>query len=215
MPPKPVLVQCDFDGTVTIGDVSFLILDEFTGSGWRKEFDDYMQGKITVSRFNTRAFARVKASREELGRFVREKAVVRPGLQDLISVCRDKGYRFVIVSNGMAFYIEAILEMIGLKGIEFVAGRAEFSPQGMRAWYPGPDGMPLEDGFKEAWTAYFLSQGYRLVYIGNGASDFAPARRCSHVFAIDNLEAECRKAGVGHAPFKDLYDVARALREMK
>jgi len=38
MPYKkhPTLVQCDFDGTITDGDVSFQILDEFTGTGWRE-----------------------------------------------------------------------------------------------------------------------------------------------------------------------------------
>ncbi len=214
MPLKPALVQCDFDGTITIGDVSFIILDEFTGPVWRKEFDDYMRGKITVNHFNSRAFARVRASREELDNFVRRKAVIRPGLSELLQVCRDRGFRFVIVSNGMAFYIEVVLKMLGLESVEFVAGQAEFTPGGIRAWYPGPDGKPMADGFKEAWTAHFLAQGYRVIYIGNGTSDMAPARRCSHIFAVDNLRAECQSAGVGHTPFDDLHDIARALKEV-
>jgi 2-hydroxy-3-keto-5-methylthiopentenyl-1-phosphate phosphatase len=215
MPAEPVLVQSDFDGTLTVGDISFDILDEFTGSVWRKEFDDYMQGKITVNRFNTRAFSRVKATRSELELFVHENAVIRPGINELVSICKRKDFRFFIVSNGMAFYIEIVLEMAGLKNVEFVAGLAEFSTQGMKTWYPGPDGKAMEDGFKEAWTEHFLAQGYRVVYIGNGASDFAPARRCSHVFAIDNLKSECQKAGVSHTTFNDLHDVAKALRTLK
>jgi 2-hydroxy-3-keto-5-methylthiopentenyl-1-phosphate phosphatase len=211
---SPILVQCDFDGTITIGDVSFQILDEFTGTGWRKEFDDYMQGKITVNRFNTRAFSRVKTSRAELDIFVRKNAVVRPGLDEMLRVCREKGFRFIIVSNGMAFYIETILQAQSVKDIHFIAGQAEFSRHGMKTWYPGPDGKSVEEGFKESWTAHFLSQGYRVVYIGNGTSDFAPARRCSHIFAIDNLTVECEKAGVGYTAFNDLYDIARALTKI-
>jgi 2-hydroxy-3-keto-5-methylthiopentenyl-1-phosphate phosphatase len=212
MPSKPLLVQCDFDGTITLGDVSFQILDEYTGSGWRKEFDDYMQGKITVNRFNARAFSRVKASPAELDIFVRRNAVIRPGLNELLDVCREAGFRFVIVSNGMSFYIQTILNMLGLNEIEYIAGKADFLPRGIKAWYPGPDGKPMDNGFKEAWTTYFLNQGYRVIYIGNGTSDFAPARRCSHIFSIDNLTTECQKAGVGHTPFNDLHDVARAIR---
>jgi 2-hydroxy-3-keto-5-methylthiopentenyl-1-phosphate phosphatase len=214
MTSKPLLVQCDFDGTLTIGDVSFLILDEFTGDVWRRELDEYMRGEITVNRFNARAFSRVKADLKTLQDFARRKAVIRPGLPELLRVCREKDYRFVIVSNGMAFYIQAILDMLCLSELEYIAGQAEFLPGGMRAWYPGPDGSPLEDGFKEAWTAHFLAQGYRVVYIGNGTSDFAPARRCSHIFAVDNLLAECRKAGVGHTAFEDLGEVAQALEKM-
>ena len=214
MSPSPILVQCDFDGTVTIGDVSFQILDEFTGTGWRKEFDDYMQGKITVNRFNTRAFSRVKASRAKLDAFVRENAVVRPGLDEMLRVCCERGFQFIIVSNGMAFYIETILQMQGCKDIRFIAGQAEFSPNGMKTWYPGPDGKAVEEGFKESWTTHFLSLGYRVVYIGNGTSDFAPARRCSQIFAIDNLTVECKKAGVGFIAFEDLHDVAHALKKI-
>ena len=215
MPAERVMVQSDFDGTLTVGDISFDILDEFTGRVWRKEFDDYMQGNITVNRFNTRAFSRVKASRAELELFVRKNTVIRPGLDELISACKNKDYRFFIVSNGMAFYIEIVLELAGLKNVEFVAGLAEFSNRGMKTWYPGPDGRAMEDGFKEAWTEHFLSQGYRVIYIGNGTSDFAPARRCSHIFAIDNLRSECQKAGINYTSFNDLGDVANAIAAIK
>jgi 2-hydroxy-3-keto-5-methylthiopentenyl-1-phosphate phosphatase len=214
MPVKPVLVQCDFDGTVTIGDVSFLILDEFTGSAWRKEFDAYMASMITVNQFNTGAFARVKASREELDRFVRKNTVVRPGLEDLLSTCRELGFRFVIVSNGMKFYIETILKMLALD-VEFVAGEALFTPDGVRAWYPGPDGRPVEDGFKEAWTRYFLQQGYSIVYVGNGSSDFPPASLCQHILGVDNLLAKCRQENVACQEFTDLHRVAGYLRSLK
>ncbi len=214
MSREPILVQCDFDGTITVGDISFLVLDEFTGHAWRKEFDDYMQGKITVNYFNARAFGRVKAEPAELDRFVREKAVVRPGFHELLQVCRDKGFRFVIVSNGMAFYIRTILQMHGLADLEFIAGQAEFSPNGVKAWYPGPNGEPIEDGFKLAWTNHFQQQGYRVIYAGNGISDFAPASRCIRIFAIDNLVTECRKAGVGYTAFHDLHDIALSLREI-
>jgi 2-hydroxy-3-keto-5-methylthiopentenyl-1-phosphate phosphatase len=214
MADKPTLVQCDFDGTITIGDISFQIFDKYTSPVWRNEFDDYMQGKITVNRFNARAFARVKASRAELDAFVRRNAVIRPGFIDLLKVCKEKKYRFVIVSNGMAFYIETILRMLGLSDTEFIAGQAEFKNNGIKAWYPGPDGKPVEEGFKEAWAANYLAQGYRIIYIGNGISDFAPARLCSHIFAVDNLTCECKKAGVGFTSFKDLTDIANALNKI-
>jgi 2-hydroxy-3-keto-5-methylthiopentenyl-1-phosphate phosphatase len=214
MTVKPTLIQCDFDGTITVGDVSFQILDEFTGQGWRQLFDDYMQGKMSVNAFNSAAFARVKASREVLDDFVRRHTVMRAGFQYLIDVCRQKDYRFYIVSNGMMFYIDTVLKMLGLTDIEHTAAQAIFRPDGVEAWYAGPGGERLENGFKESYTREFLRQGYRVIYIGNGASDFPPARMCQHIYAIDNLLAECRKAGVAHTPFTDLYQVADGLRSL-
>ena len=60
------VVQCDFDGTVTYKDVSFLLLDEFAGPQWREYWEQYQDGRITVGRFNELAFGMVKASRQEL-----------------------------------------------------------------------------------------------------------------------------------------------------
>ena len=51
-----ILVQCDFDGTITEEDVSFLILDAFADGDWRKLLEEYKGGRITVGSFNTRAF---------------------------------------------------------------------------------------------------------------------------------------------------------------
>lgn len=209
-----ILVQCDFDGTITDGDVSFQILDEFTGPGWRDKLNEYMQGKISVNRFNASVFSKVKADKKTLDSFVREKALIRPGLDDLLHACRERDFRFVIVSNGMMFYIDAILKMLNLNDMEFVAARANFKSEGMEAWYEGPDGKPVEDGFKEAYTKDFLRQGYRIVYVGNGTSDFPAARLCSHIFSIDNLTVSCKKAGVDHTPFTDLHGVAKGLRDL-
>ena len=208
---QPLLIQSDFDGTLTIGDVSFQILDEFTGESWRLLLDDYMSGKISVNRFNATVFAKVKANKDTLERFVCDNAIIRPGLSELLNVCRERNFRFVIVSNGMRFYIDAILKMIGYPDIEFAAAHATFRPGWLEAWYEDPDGNLLEDGFKEAYTMRFLRQGYRVVYIGNGTSDFAPASMCSHIFSIDNLTQSCQKAGVAYTAFNDLHDVVRGL----
>jgi 2-hydroxy-3-keto-5-methylthiopentenyl-1-phosphate phosphatase len=98
--------------------------------------------------------------------------------------------------------------------LEFVAARANFKTDGIEAWYEGPDGKPIEDGFKEAYARDFLKQGYRVIYIGNGSSDFPPARMCSHIFSIDNLTASCKAAGVAHTPFTDLHQVAKGLKTL-
>jgi 2-hydroxy-3-keto-5-methylthiopentenyl-1-phosphate phosphatase len=212
--PRPTLIQCDFDGTLTVGDVSFQILDAYTGNGWRQLFDDYMAGKMSVNCFNTTVFAKVNADRKTLDAFVRKHAVMRPGFKELLDVSRKKGYRFVIVSNGMMFYIENILDMLGLKEVEFMAARANFKPGTVEAWYEGPDGKPIEDGFKEAYTRHFIGKGYDVVYIGNGASDFAPARLCKRIFSIDNLTKACQEAGVAHTPFNTLDEIADKLETL-
>ena len=73
------LFQCDFDGTITFEDISFLILDAYGDKDWRRMFQEYKDGKISVGRFNTMAFATVKADKETLLKLVKERAELRPG----------------------------------------------------------------------------------------------------------------------------------------
>ena len=205
------LVQCDFDGTITEEDMGFLLLDSFASESWRRLLTEYRQGRMSVGYFNTKAFTMVKADRQTLLKFVRSKVKIRAGFHELLACCRRKGFRFVIVSNGLDFYIEAILRDIGIDNIDILAAQTNFGPEGIEAKYIGPEGNQLQDGFKEAYTRLFLSRDYRVVYIGNGISDISPAKQAHHIFATGELLAYCKETNLNCTPFTDLNDVVRDL----
>ncbi len=205
------LVQCDFDGTITEEDEAFLLLDAFAKGNWRQVLDEYREGKISVGAFNSRAFAMVKADRQTMLEFVQRTKKIRPGFKELVSYCHEKGFRFVIVSNGLDFYIEAILKDIGIGGIEVYAAKTRFAHSGLDVKYIGPDGNELDDSFKEAYTRAFLRESYRVTYIGNGPSDMPAAKLSHRIFAIDGLLELCRKINLNCIPFTDLHDVVRNL----
>lgn len=208
------LVQCDFDGTITEEDVSFLLLDTFTDGNWRQLLEEYKEGKMSVGTFNTRAFAMVKADEQtQLDLIFNSGRVkIRPGFHELLSYCSQHGMKPVIVSNGLSFYIEAILKSQGVRGIEVFAAKSRFRPEGMDVKYIGPDGRAVEDSFKEAYTMLFLKQGYQVVYLGNGISDSYPAKRAHYVFATGDLLTRCRELNLACTPFNDLNEVVSGLK---
>jgi 2-hydroxy-3-keto-5-methylthiopentenyl-1-phosphate phosphatase len=203
------LVQCDFDGTVTEEDASFFLLDAFAQGDWRRLLREYKEHKISVGEFNTKAFAMVKDDKPKLLEELKDKVKVRAGLHELVNYCLRKGFRLVIVSNGLDFYIKAVLKDLGLDGIEVHAAQASFHPEGMKVQYVGPDGTRLEDDFKEAYIKSFLKLGYRVIYVGNGDSDFAPAKYAHHVFATGELLAYCKENNLNYKPFEDFIDIVR------
>ena len=211
---KKILIQCDFDGTLTEKDVSFLLLDAFADGDWRQLLRQYHEGKTSVNYFNTHAFAMVKADRQTLLQFAEGKVKMRAGVHELMTYCRQRGFRFVIVSNGLDFYIEAVLRDIGIENIEVFAARTQFGPKGIEARYIGPDGNQLEDSFKEAYVRLFLDRGYRLVYVGNGISDISPAKQAHYIFATDGLLDYCKQTNLNCIPFVDLNDVIRGLEQL-
>jgi 2-hydroxy-3-keto-5-methylthiopentenyl-1-phosphate phosphatase len=213
---EKIAVQFDFDGTITLEDVSFLLLDTYVGSIWREYWKEYTAGRISVGAFNRWVFGMMKADRRTMTELVltSERVKIRPGFRELVDYCRGKGYRMVIVSNGLLFYIQAILEHLGVSGIEVHAAENEFYPGGVKVRYLGPDGTELDAGFKEAYTALLKKEGYGVIYIGDGRSDIYPSRLCRHVFATSLLLERCRQEGLACLPFNDFFDVIRGLEKL-
>jgi 2-hydroxy-3-keto-5-methylthiopentenyl-1-phosphate phosphatase len=208
------LIQCDFDGTITEEDVSFLILDAFADGDWRKLLEDYKGGRISVGNFNTMAFNLVKVDKKTLIEFVKAETRIRDGLPELLTLCRSKGFRFVIVSNGLEFYINTILEALDIYDIEVFAAQAVFNPSGIKARYIGPDGRELQNGFKEAYMRCFLEDGYHIIYIGNGASDISSAELADKIFATDAMLIACRQMNMECTPFASLNDIVEDMKPL-
>jgi len=211
-----IALQCDFDGTVTEEDVSFLLLDTYVGSRWREYLKEYMEGRIPVGTFNKKVFGMMKADRQTMTDLVlnSDRVKIRPGFRELIDYCSRKSFKPVIVSNGLIFYIEAILNRLGVNGIEVHAAENRFSPGGMNVRYVGPDGTEMEVGYKEAYTELLQKRGYNVIYVGNGTSDIYPSRQARHVFATADLLERCREENLECTPFTDFYDVIRGLENL-
>ncbi len=207
------LIQCDFDGTITEEDASFFLLGTFAQGDWRRLLREYKEHKISVGEFNTRAFAMVKADEPALLEALKGKVKVRAGFHELVDYCLRKDLKLVIVSNGLDFYIKAVLKELALENIELHAAQASFHPEGMKVQYVGPDGKRLEDGFKEAYIKSFLKLGYRVIYMGNGDSDVAPAQYAHHIFATGELLAYCRENNLKYKPFENFIDAVRDLEQ--
>ena len=205
------VVQCDFDGTITEEDASFFLLDCFAQGDWRRLLQDYKEHKISVGYFNTHAFALINTNKVTLLNAIKGKIKIRPGFSELVDCCSLKGFRLVIISNGLDFYIQAMLEEMGLRNIEVYAAQTQFYAGRLQVQYIGPDNKQSDDGLKKTYAKLFLEQGYRLIYIGDGDSDITPAKHAHKIFARDDLLTYCRENKIRHEPFDDLNDVVRVL----
>ncbi len=156
----------------------------------------------------------VKVPKDELIAFTRQHSQLRSGFRELLSFCDNKNIEFVIVSNGLDFYIDIVLNDLGLKNIKVIAGKSEFNRNGITVRYIGPSGTELMSGFKETYTGLYKKQGYRVIYIGNGISDIPAARLSYRVFARDDLLTHCSEAGLKCLPFDDMHDIVRGLADI-
>ena len=206
-----MIVQCDFDGTIATDNISVLLREEFGTVDWRQIESDYMQGKLTVEDSNQRQFATIKEPRDKLVSFVREKAQVKAGFLEFVDYCRDSGIEFVIVSSGLDFYIEAVLEQIGVPNLALYCARTSFGHDGIAIEYIGPDGNRVEKGFKLQCFNQLKQRGDYVVYLGDGLSDLEAASVADYVFATGSLSALLDKKSVRYHSFTDFHDVLRQM----
>ncbi len=89
----------------------------------------------------------VKQDRETLTEFARKHSALRPGFREFLKYCDQKHLEFVVVSNGLDFYIESILNDIGLGSLRTIAGKSEFGDNGISVKYFGPTGEEMMQGF--------------------------------------------------------------------
>ena len=202
-----LIIQCDFDDTITVGNVSTIIRDAFGPEELLRMEDEYVGGKYSVEESNIRQFALIKASKEEITDLVREKVVVREGFGEFVEYCRAETIPLVVVSSGLDLYIDPVMQRQGLGDVEYHSAKAEVTPSGVRVGYTDPLGAPLTSGFKDAYVLHHKRAGATVVYIGDGLSDIGPAHHADYVMARSTLAERLRAEGMAFRPFATFHDV--------
>jgi len=107
----PWAVVCDFDGTALALDLGDEVAFRFAGEDvYRAAAARYHEGEFPFSGLLERVFAPIRASREEIAAFARERAIWRPGFESFLGACRAAGRPFLVVSAGLDVYIEPVLD---------------------------------------------------------------------------------------------------------
>lgn len=208
----------DFDGTITTKDIGVEVIKRFASPDWDEGLRLWRAGEIDQRQLMDWEFERLPAGLEaEMREFSLDVANVRPGFAALIAWCRDNDIPVEVVSNGMAFYVEAVLEREGFSELAFVAPSPTLNGMGSNA---GPvvdfgDGIETCDrtGLCKCARARRLRAGARkIVFVGDGISDFCIAEEeADFVIARSSLRDHCAESGIKHESFEDFDDVMRQL----
>jgi len=207
-----MIIQCDFDGTIISNNMSTLLRENFAPSIWHKLESDYLKGRLSVEKSNKIQFALIKEPKERLQTFARQHVSLRPGFLKFITHCKSNGIPFIIVSSGLDFYIQAVLEEIGLPDLEFYSAKTFFGDKGIEVSYYDPEGNPVDSGFKSLYLSRLKTRGGEVVYLGDGLSDLDAACEANHVFATGQLPILLSSKSNTYHNFSDFNDVLRKIR---
>lgn len=206
------VICLDFDDTIVLENTTRQIHARFAAPGWEEAERRRARGELTVEQANAAAFATVEAEESEMRDYAVSVARPREGFLELLDWAHWNGWLPVVVSNGYDFYVDAILDNLGIDRMARHAGRTTRDYR-WRVKYFSPRGIEIEDGFKLSYANAFRAAGDFVAYVGDGASDLAAARLAPAVFARSTLLEELTDRHDRLRPFETFHDVIATLEQ--
>ncbi len=212
-------INCDFDDTAATANVAHLLLERFGGAGAKESARAYRHREITFREYQEQAFNAVDATMAEMYEYVKQHALLRPGFRELADAASATEHDLTVVSAGLDFYIQALLDANSLGNIPIVAVavREQSAPDGpFRYDYPvsradcdAAWGVCKCQAIDDARTA-----GMQTVFVGDGpGGDACAAAEADFVFARGRLLTHCRQNNIAATPFELLHPVVDFVQE--
>ena len=193
----------DWDGTVTEVDGLDLVLREFGDVRIYDAAENRLGRDLTLHEVIALEFESVRSPLEDVVAWVRAHARVRSGFSELA-----RRRRPLVVSSGFRELIEPVLEREGvLDTVELQANSVDALPEG---WWVHFRVSEVCDTCGEPCKRGDLPLG-RVVYAGDGHSDYCAALAADRVFAIGGLARWLARRGVPFTPLTDFRALASEL----
>jgi len=216
-----VRIFADFDGTVTHEDVGNAFFRRFGGEQSEEIVRRYRSGAISAAEcFTLEAEAMGEFQLSDAEAFVRA-CPIDGTFASLISFAQEQGHQLTVLSDGLDFYIRAILEANGMGDVRFFANKAEFVPGNRDGHFTLKLSFPFSDSecqrcacCKRNMMLTQSSDDDVIVLIGEGYSDTCPASYADVVFAKKDLQKFCQTENISYFPYADFNDVVRKLEAM-
>jgi 2-hydroxy-3-keto-5-methylthiopentenyl-1-phosphate phosphatase len=209
------LILCDFDGTISIRDMGYLLVNQFSSGDWEAIDREFREGTIGSKEGYSRIVKILKGDEQAILDFVHQHSNIDPHFISFYQYCRGKGIDVKIVSDGLDFYIKTVLEIHHLSEIPFYANRTHFlGTGGMDISFPhSNEECGLCGTCKKRLIQAHRKDYDSILFIGNGLSDRCAAREADFVFAKGSLYTHCIDQDITCHFFQDFHEILRDLEK--
>jgi len=190
--------MCDFDNTIVSVDTGVLILSKFAEGNWRFYDELYNRGEMHVEEVLRHQFSTVRATKSSMIRAIEGSAPFTPGFEQLLQTCSQKRIPLLVVSYGLDFCIKHILGKISQgRDPQIHAPRTRLTKNGVRFTFP----RRRTEGsvnLKDDMVKCYKQRGYKVVYVGDGTSDFPAVKIADVRYAMrgSRLAKLCDRSGL-------------------
>jgi 2-hydroxy-3-keto-5-methylthiopentenyl-1-phosphate phosphatase len=204
----------DFDGTITLEDLTNKIWDAHVPYDWRAVLTPLSrEGVLTPLEMIARGYGAVAQPADVLRAEIAPHAKLRDGFEAFVADCGARRWPFEVLSHGLSFYIAPLLP----PGTALTAFEGKFrrARDGWDVDFPDGISVPRGRDFKAHVVSLLRARhpGHTTVYVGDGRLDFPAARTCDRVFAVagSTLERLCDEHAVPFTAFETFAEITAAL----
>jgi len=212
-----LVLLCDFDGTVVNIDTAEYLLEKFVEGDWKIFNLHYKREEISLEECMQKQFSMFNVPRCLMLRELEKVVSFRSNFNNLVEFCRIQDFPFIIVSASLDFIIKHFLEQKGLgDSIVVYAAKTIIKNDGNKLTLPKLFDKTSID-FKEDLVKYYKQQGSRVIYIGDGRSDYNAVRNANFSFVIKDskLADLCKRTGIPHQEINDFQEVIDSIKTLK
>lgn len=209
---------CDFDGTIALLDLAFLVVKRFANKEWEHYEQLFNANKLSLEDTVSAQYSLIQASEETILESVGDSFEIRDNFSQFIQYCQTTNVPILVVSGGIDFVIRHVLDKIGIpRAIELIAMKTEYQEDGtIKVTRPKRYHENSID-FKHDLVQYYKQQGYYVYYIGDGSSDYGAVKEADLTFTVsDSKLAEfCKDNNLQHVEFSDFKEIIDYLQVQK
>ncbi|MBI0031381.1 MtnX-like HAD-IB family phosphatase [Gilliamella sp. B14384G15] len=208
------IVLCDFDGTISVKDVTDTLLSYFGQDGCDELEELWVNGKIGSQECMSKQIALMDASLEEVNQ-VLSKIEIDPMFKSFINYTQQNNIPVHVVSDGLDYAIQFVLKRHSIENLPIFANKLLHN--NARSWrlefpYANKDCIKQSGNCK---CNHVKKQQYfpQILYVGDGTSDYCVSHNVDYVFAKDKLVNYCEKNKIMHCAINSFADVTKALKQ--
>ncbi|MBI3189525.1 MAG: MtnX-like HAD-IB family phosphatase [Ignavibacteriales bacterium] len=211
----------DFDGTITKQDVGDALFETFGGEQCKEFVREYHEEKISaVECFQKETAVCGIVEKNQLDGFL-DAQEIDETFPEFVAYCTSNGFEHYILSDGMDYYIQRILNRYGVGDVPVYANILHLEPVNgnssvkFRSEFPFTDEVCTRCASCKRNHILTLSGDDDIIaYIGEGYSDRCPVRYADVVFAKDDLLKLCRREEIPHVEYQTFADIVKYVDKM-
>lgn len=215
-PPPGWMVQCDFDGTISVDDVTDTLLQRFGRPGWQALEDAWEAGEIGSRECMKGQVALLDMSAQELDTHL-DQLAIDPHFPAFVAAAQRRGMLVQVVSDGIDYAIHRVLAAHGLGRLPILANH--LVQTGPRSWklqspHASVACVRASGNCKCERLAEQQAIHGKVLFVGDGSSDFCVSGKADFVLAKARLISYCQDKSIAHAPFSDFAQALTLMQDM-